>query len=286
MALERIVLSKAERERIKKLESFLRNRNKLSSKYHLGAANQKYISEYAQEQIPDPKNKGKYIPYDSRTKKPFDLGVAQEFIIKQLTGTDTPVQDYKYLKAKQEQLRREEGSYYNDPIRTKFSKKLVGGGTVYEDEQDKRKIEDRKQLLLLRGETSFWRLQNKQNAEALKAGTVERQDKPTTEQSSLMIENYNRIHEIPPDIGKNNVQVNEKKIVNKVNKAAKEKAPADLAWVGPALDEVNTTYAKPNRQGELLIARAKDINRAYGVMNDASKQQYLRNPVTQLELEA
>jgi len=286
MALERIVLSKAERERIKKLESFLRNRNKLSSKSHLGAAVQKYIGKYAQEQMHDPKNKGKYIPYDSRTKKPFDLRVAQEYTIRELTGTDTPVQDYKYLKAKQLQLRREEGSYYNDSIRTKLSKPLLGGGTVYEDEQDKRKVEDRKELLLLRGETSFWRLQNKQNVESLKAGTVERQDKPTTEQSSLMIENYNRIHEIPPDIGKDNVQVNEKEIVNKVNKAAKDQAPAELSWIGPALKEANTTYNKPNRQGELLIARAQDINRAYGVMNDASKQQYLRNPVTQLELEA
>ena len=286
MALERIVLSKAERERIKKLESFLRNRNKLSSKSHLGAAVQKYIGKYAQEQMHDPKNKGKYIPYDSRTKKPFDLRVAQEYTIRELTGTDTPVQDYKYLKAKQLQLRREEGSYYNDSIRTKLSKPLLGGGTVYEDEQDKRKVEDRKELLLLRGETSFWRLQNKQNVESLKAGTVERQDKPTEEQTSLMIANYNRIHEIPPDIGKDNVQVNEKEIVNKVNKAAKDQAPAELSWIGPALKEANTTYNKPNRQGELLIARAKDINRAYGVMNDASKQQYLRNPVTQLELEA
>ena len=79
----------------------------------------------------------------------------------------------------------------------------------------------------------------------------------------------------------------------------REKAPADLAWVDIDNRAKGHTLTGPNYRGSvggknsvannkarLLLNRARDINRAYGGMNDAAKTKYLNNPITQLELEA
>ena len=79
----------------------------------------------------------------------------------------------------------------------------------------------------------------------------------------------------------------------------RQKAPADLAWVdidnrakGHTLvgadyrGSVGGKNSVANNKARLLLNRARDINRAYGGMNDAAKTKYLNNPITQLELEA
>ena len=82
--------------------------------------------------------------------------------------------------------------------------------------------------------------------------------------------------------------------------AIKDGAPTELAWANPLLPK-GANYKDPNNKSlgiqsarnsvmnskaRLLISRAKDINRAYGVLNEDTKRGYLNNSITQQELEA
>ena len=88
-------------------------------------------------------------------------------------------------------------------------------------------------------------------------------------------------------------------VPTEVKQKIQQRAPADLAWVDIDNRAKGHTLTGPNYRGSvggknsvannkarLLLNRARDINRAYGGMDDASKTKYLNNPITQLELEA
>ena len=88
--------------------------------------------------------------------------------------------------------------------------------------------------------------------------------------------------------GQNIAAVTSKEIAAK----RRDRAPAELTWVTdeklgnqlPKGHEVKGSSA--NNKARLILNRAKDINRAYGGMSNKAKSDYLKNPITQLELEA
>ena len=86
--------------------------------------------------------------------------------------------------------------------------------------------------------------------------------------------------------------------MNTTSKQRRDRAPADLAWAQDQLPRGHTLTGSDyrgsvggknsvaNNKARLILNRARDINRAYGGMSDEAKSNYLKNPITQLELEA
>ena len=161
-----MALSKGEYERIRKLEKLLKNTS-AASKAGL-IANYQDTYGKAGKII-----KGKWVRWDSRTNKKYDPTIAWKFINLEKYGTETPKEDLKYLRAKDLQIRKEEGPKYNDPLRRKFSRKLVIDdknefGTVYDKESSLKIKKDRAKLNELRKQTSFYRLNQSAKTEETK----------------------------------------------------------------------------------------------------------------------
>ena len=159
-------LSLNEHRRIQTLERLLYESTAVTK----ASAKAAYIDKYAKN---GKMFKGKWRRWDTRTGTWYDAKVAQKFINLETFGTETPRADLKYLKAKNIQMQREKGVYYNDPIREKLSKKLViddnnQSSSVYAKEQRERKKADRQKLYKLRQGTSFHRLDI-----AVRKGTIE-----------------------------------------------------------------------------------------------------------------
>ena len=75
---------------------------------------------------------GKKVLWDTRTNKAFDAKSMASFVNQETYGTKTPLKDLEYLTAKEKlAIQKKRGV---DPIRNRFSDKLVDGGTVYEKE--------------------------------------------------------------------------------------------------------------------------------------------------------
>ena len=99
---------------------------------------------------------------------------------------------------------------------------------------------------------------------------------------------------VQSDISVPNLRVKDGTLLamNTAKKQRRDKAPAELTWVTdeklgnqlPKGHEVKGSSA--NNKARLILNRAKDINRAYGGMSNKAKSDYLKNPITQLELEA
>ena len=161
--------TKAEQNRLNKLTAGLKKNTRIDS----GVSIKAYQDKYA----PNGKIfKGKWRRWDNRTRTWYDPKVVKAYLNKQEYGTTTPKQDLKYLQAKKLQIERETGVQYNDPLREKFSRKLVIDdknqyGSVYEKEQDARRQKDRANLIKLRKNTSFYRLD-----QAYQAGELEREE--------------------------------------------------------------------------------------------------------------
>jgi len=161
--------TKAEQNRLNKLTAGLKKNTRLDS----GASIKAYQDKYA----PNGKIfKGKWRRWDNRTRTWYDPKVVKAYLNKQEYGTTTPKQDLKYLQAKKLQIERETGVQYNDPLREEFSRKLVIDdknqyGSMYEKEQDARRQKDRANLIKLRKNTSFYRLD-----QAYQAGELEREE--------------------------------------------------------------------------------------------------------------
>ena len=94
--------------------------------------------------------------------------------------------------------------------------------------------------------------------------------------------------------GQNIAAVTSKEIAAK----RRDRAPADLVWAQHQLPKGHTLTGPDyrgsvggknsvaNNKARLILNRARDINRAYGGMSNEAKSDYLKNPITQLELEA
>lgn len=94
--------------------------------------------------------------------------------------------------------------------------------------------------------------------------------------------------------GQNIAAVTSKEIAAK----RRDRAPADLVWAQDQLPKGHTLTGPDyrgsvggknsvaNNKARLILNRARDINRAYGGMSNEAKSDYLKNPITQLELEA
>ncbi len=123
--------------------------------------------------------------------------------------------------------------------------------------------------------------------------TIQNKANPTPEEIEIQKEIANPV--VNTNSNKAAVTPQDKEIKSKI----RQKAPADLTWVdidsrakGHTLTgsdyrgQVGGKNSVANNKARLLLNRARDINRAYGGMNDASKTKYLNNPRTQLEIEA
>jgi len=116
-----------------------------------------YISKYASK---NKLVKGKLVKFDERTGRKYDKSVASKYILKEKFGTETPQQDLKYLKALKQFNQNLKGTYYNNPLREKLSKKLVqefegDPSSVYAKKQQERIKADQAKLDKLKQSTSF-----------------------------------------------------------------------------------------------------------------------------------